>query len=223
MSKKEKLEAFVGNLEQDANVLSIIVFGSYARGNDRPDSDIDLVVILKNGYRREVEYFEDQAFEIIYTTEMDAVDYWQANKHDGVGLWSVGRIVFDRGGVGEQLKKYGEKLCKEKPAGLDAAAIGHLRFDACDLIKAAEIIYKDDPATASLLIHKKAANLIDVYFDKRQQWRPAPKQQIEVISNSDNELGTLLHDFHTVSDFGQKILLLQKIVTHILGQNSAGK
>lgn len=193
------------------------MFGSYARGNSRPDSDIDLVIILKDGYKRAAEDFEGQAFEIICTTEKSAVEYWTANKHDAVGLWSVARVAFDRDGTGERLKEYGENLCKEKPAQFDESKLEHLRFDATDSIKAAEVIYETDTATATLLVHKKAADLIDLYFDRNQKWRPAPKQQLSLISSAEAELGRLYSDFYNTQDFQGKVGLLKQITKSILG------
>lgn len=87
-------------------------FGSHARGDSRPDSDIDLVVILKEGYKRAAEYFEDQAFEKIYTTEQAAIEYWQNNKHDAVGLWTVAKVLFDQDDTGERLKDFGKNYAK---------------------------------------------------------------------------------------------------------------
>jgi len=61
---------FIEELKQRSDVLGIILFGSWARANNRPESDVDLVVILDQGYKRTVEYKNKQAFEIIYTTQM---------------------------------------------------------------------------------------------------------------------------------------------------------
>ncbi len=216
MTKQEKLNTFVENKKTDENVLAIIVFGSYARGNSRPESDIDLVIILKDGYKRAAEVFEEQAFEIIYTTEKSAIEYWNCNKHDAVGLWSVAQIAYDRDGTGERLKEYGQNLCKEKPTQFDDSKLEHLRFDAIDSIKAAEAIYETDSATASLLIHKKATELIDLYFDRNQKWHPAPKQQLTLIADADQELGGLFRDFYNTSDFPEKVQISKKIVSVIL-------
>ena len=37
---------FVEELKNDPNVIGVIMFGSWARGNNREDSDVDLVVLL---------------------------------------------------------------------------------------------------------------------------------------------------------------------------------
>ena len=46
---------FLDALKQRPDVVGIILFGSWARGNNRPDSDVDLIVILTAGFKRTVE------------------------------------------------------------------------------------------------------------------------------------------------------------------------
>jgi len=58
----ETTQKFLAELQQRPDVLGVILFGSWARGNNRRDSDVDLVVILTEGYRRAVEYKDGQSF-----------------------------------------------------------------------------------------------------------------------------------------------------------------
>lgn len=216
MTREEKLTRFIERLEEDGNTLSVILFGSQARGNSRPESDIDLVVILKEGYKRVVEYFEDQAFEIIYTTEQAAIEYWQNNKYDAVGLWIVAKVLFDRDGTGEKLKNFGKEMCEETPPEVSESALAHLRFDFEDSLKAIEGIMGKDPATASLLLHKNVSGLINFYFDLKRIWRPAPKQQLQEILICDAELGNLFRDFYTNENLSGQLAVVKKITDHIL-------
>jgi len=55
MSMNKEIDNFIEELEKDNNVLGIILLGSWVRGNNRPDSDVDLVVMLEKGYQRAVE------------------------------------------------------------------------------------------------------------------------------------------------------------------------
>src|SRR5687768_4882701 len=100
---------FVEELQTNSNVIGIILFGSWARGNNRPDSDVDLLVILQDGFKRTVEYREEQAFEITYTTEQGAIEYWQSNPNDAVELWNVAKILFDRDGTVSRLQQAGNE------------------------------------------------------------------------------------------------------------------
>ncbi len=216
MTKEEKLQAFIEQLSRDSNTLAVIVFGSYARGDSRPDSDIDLVVILKKGYKRIAEFVDGQAFEIIYTTEADGIKYWESHKHDGVGLWKVARVLYDRDGTGERLKEFGAKLCQEIPPEVDSSTLAHLRYDFEDLMRAIEASKASDPARASLLLHKKAANLIGVFFDLRREWHPAAKKQLAEIDSRDANLGQMLKSFYLAHDVDQQIETLASIGKYIL-------
>src|SRR5689334_22868700 len=94
---------FVEELKTRSDVIGVILFGSWARRDNRPDSDVDLVVILTDSYRRTVEYRKGRVFEIIYTTQKGAFDYWQNHRDDAFGLWEVALILFDRDGTIEKL------------------------------------------------------------------------------------------------------------------------
>ena len=65
----QNTQIFIEKLKLNPWVVGIILFWSWARGNVRPGSDVDLVVILEEGYSRNVEKEGDQIFEIIYITQ----------------------------------------------------------------------------------------------------------------------------------------------------------
>ena len=44
--RRELRECFPGNVED------VVIFGSKARGDDRPDSDVDVLVVLREGGRQ---------------------------------------------------------------------------------------------------------------------------------------------------------------------------
>lgn len=48
-------ERFFEELRQRPEVVGVLLFGSQARGNSRPDSDIDLVVLVSEGFQHAVE------------------------------------------------------------------------------------------------------------------------------------------------------------------------
>src|SRR5688572_4604334 len=77
-------QQYIDELQRDPHVLGIILFGSWARGSNRPDSDVDLLVIVQHGFKRMVEYRDGQAFEMIYTTGQAALEYWQSNPDEAV-------------------------------------------------------------------------------------------------------------------------------------------
>lgn len=209
----EETKKFLEELEQRPDVLGVIMFGSWARGNNRPDSDVDLVVILTEGYRRTVEHRDGQAFEIIYTTEKGAFDYWESHKDDAAGLWAVAKILFDKDGTIEGLKTKIKEVLDAGKKPIDEYQLEQFRFDAEDTLKYVENILASDPTTANLILTNKIFGLTELFFDIRQIWTPAPKQRLSKIKELSPELYSLLEQFYrdTIST-KEKLEIAKKII-----------
>lgn len=192
-------QKFLDELKQRSDVLGVIMFGSWARGNNRPDSDVDLVVILTEGYRRTVEHRNGQPFEIIYTTEKGAFDYWEGHKDDAAGLWAVAKILFDKDGTVERLKTKIKEVLDAGKKAIDEYQLGQFRFDAEDQLKYVETILASDPTTANLILTNKIFALTELFFDIRQIWTPAPKQRVAKIKETSPELYSLIEKFYQES------------------------
>ena len=67
-----ELNQVVQNIRNKISVKQIILFGSYAYGNPRKDSDIDLCVITEDG-RRKIEIILDIQ-ESVYKTAKHSID-----------------------------------------------------------------------------------------------------------------------------------------------------
>lgn len=216
MTRQEKLDAFVRRLTDRPDVLAVIVFGSQARGDSRRDSDIDLLVMLSEGTRKVVEYYEGQAFEIIFTTEQEAAAYWDANKHDAVSFWEAAQILYETSGIGDRLRRLGASIRGEKRPALSPEEIAQARFDVDDTVRAAEGMAESDPSTATLLLNKKVAALIEVYFDLAQEWIPAPKQQLSILRKGNPEVARLLDAYLAASTVRSRIEEVKLLSARIL-------
>lgn len=209
----EETQKFLEELKQRSDVLGVIMFGSWARGNNRPDSDVDLVVILTDGYRRTVEHRNGQPFEIIYTTEKGAFDYWEGHKDDAAGLWAVAKILYDKDGTIEQLKNKIKEVLDAGKKAIDEYQLGQFRFDSEDQLKYVEGILASDPTTANLMLTNKIFTLTELFFDIRQMWTPAPKQRLAEIQKISLDFYSLLQQFYqeqiTLKD---KLEIAKKIV-----------
>lgn len=192
---KDTLE-FIEELKSRPDVLGIILFGSWARGNNRIDSDVDLVVILTEGFRRTVEYNNTQAFEIIYTTEKLAFEFWESHKDDCAGLWEVAKVFYDKDGTIERLQTKVEEMLRAGKNPFDMLQLGHVRFDVEDQLRYVEYELSHDPVTAKLILSIKVFALTEVFFDLRQQWTPAPKQRLSKIKKISMEFYALLEQFY---------------------------
>ncbi len=209
----EETKIFLEELKQRSDVLGVIMFGSWARGNNRPDSDVDLVVILTEGYRRTVEHRNGQPFEIIYTTEKGAFDYWEGHKDDAAGLWEVAKILYDKDNTVEQLKNKITEVLDAGKKSIDEYQLGQFRFDAEDILKYVESILASDPTSANLILTNKIFALTELFFDIQQMWTPAPKQRLAEIQKISADFYALLKEFYqeqiTLRD---KLKIANKIV-----------
>ena len=202
----EATQKFLEELKQRTDVVGVIMFGSWARGNNRPDSDVDLVVILTEGYRRTVEHKDGQVFEIIYTTEKGAFDYWESHKDDAAGLWAVAKILFDKDGTIERLKTKITEVLDAGKKQIDEYQLRQFRFDAEDILKYVEGIIASDPVSANLILTNKIFALTELFFDIRQIWTPAPKQRLSEIQKISPDFYALLEKFYQ-----EQIILKDKL------------
>jgi predicted nucleotidyltransferase len=207
----EKIDSFLDRLKQDEGVLGVILFGSWARGNNRLDSDVDLLVIKKAGFLRTVEMYEDTPFEITYTTEEGVKKYWADNPDDCVELWKTGKIIFDRTGILEKLKQFAVEIESKSKKPLSDDAIKHTQFDVYDQIKAVTRLKETDTATASMIIQAKVFQLCEKYFDLRQIWTPPTKQRLQALQENDPSLAEKVRVFYNSTDLNNKIELATEI------------
>jgi len=202
----KETKTFLEELKSRPEVLGVILFGSRARGNNHSQSDVDLLVIVKEGYRRMVEYRDKQAFEIIYTNAKSALEYWTNNKDDCAGLWQVAKVLYDKDETIKRLKDGAEQIIKKGKKAIDKFQIEHLRFDVGDQLKAVSILLEKDPITANFILTNKVSVLTELFFDIRQEWTPAPKQRLAKIKTVVPELYRLLEQF-----YADRTGLLEKI------------
>jgi predicted nucleotidyltransferase len=209
--------SFMQQLKTNKNVLGIVLFGSWARGTQRNDSDVDLLVIVKEGYKRSVEYYESQAFEIIYTTPLGAKKYYKTDLDATYRFWAHAKVLFDRDNTVKALHEYAFGLTKEGKSSLSIDDFRHFEFDALDQLRFARAAYlKGDVATAYLVLHIKVAALTEIYFDTIQEWRPSPKQILSEIEKRDIRLSNLINEYYSDGmNFDEQIKLAEKIIREI--------
>ena len=102
------IEAIVQTIVQDADPDQIILFGSRARGDDHPDSDLDLIVIEAKPFEGERNRMEEMArlskaianFLVpadILVYSQDDVEYWRDSlNHVLARALREGRILYER-------------------------------------------------------------------------------------------------------------------------------
>ena len=208
-------QAFVDELARRADVLGVLLFGSWARGDHRPDSDVDLVVIVRDGFRRGVEYRGSQAFEIIYTTETAALSYWAAHRDEAAAMWDVAKVLYDADGTMSRLATGARAVLAEGKPALDDARIASLRFDVEDQLRHVAHVAATDPATAQLLLANKVFGLTATVFDIRGHWTPPPKQRLAALDALDPDLAIAVRRFYTEPALANRLELARSIAERV--------
>jgi predicted nucleotidyltransferase len=207
------IENFTNKLKSKNTTLGILLFGSRAGKNNRVDSDVDLLVIQKKGFKRSVEYSDSLAFEVTYTTFKDAVSFWKNHPDDCYWLWKSRKIIFDRDKTMGKLEQIALKIIKDGKSAFDDNQISHLQFDAKDQIAAAKKLASEDIYTANLVLTQKVFRLSELFFDIQQKWTPPPKQIISTIEKESPLLANLLKQFYKLNqNFNKKSELGEKII-----------
>ena len=146
----------------------MILFGSQARGDSRPNSDVDLLVLVPDGYRRAVDEREGQAFELLFLSEDVARGYFHQNLDTAAEFWASAQILFERDGGASRLGAEVQKVLAAGKPALDDATLTSSRFNSEDQLRAVEGMATRDAVTASGMLHNKVLELTASYFDVRQ-------------------------------------------------------
>jgi predicted nucleotidyltransferase len=83
---KDKINQIAVSLEQDTRITMAFLFGSYAKGNARADSDLDIAVYLKEPYQKkwiseiwgQVESIAGKEVDLIILNNAPATICWSA-------------------------------------------------------------------------------------------------------------------------------------------------
>lgn len=209
---KPVIEKFIEELKAREEILGILVFGSYARGDQRENSDVDVLALVNEGAWRDVITKDGQIFEMVYASLADAKSFYEHNPNDAVQQWNDGQIVYDKNGVMKELQTFVYHLRDRGKPTLDKKKVAHFKFDKEDKISALESLKNTDFATANLYLQNLALETLALYFDLRQIWTPAPKQRLKYLRKNDSTIGKLYDDFYLSQNFDQQLSIVKEIV-----------
>lgn len=203
---------YVRELAARPEVRGVILFGSRAHGDSRPDSDVDLLVLVPAGYRRAVDERDGQAFELLFLSEDVARDYFHQNLDTAAEFWATAEILFERDGAAATLRTEMQKVLDAGKPELDEGTLTASRFNSEDQLRAVEARAAQDPVTAAALLHNKVLELTASYFDVRRRWTPSLKRRFSAIAETDAELHARLAAFYAAG-FDEQLALAREIVS----------
>lgn len=207
---------FIKELKKRIDVLGIVMFGSRARGNNRLDSDIDLLVLTKRGFSQVLEIKSRQAFEIVYTNPSKTLRYWQKKPDSCAEFWSHAKILYDKDAVVNKLQqKANEIIVRGKPK-LNSVLLKRKTFHYLYQSRAIKSILKSDPVSAALLLDDEVRAVVEDFFHLNQIWLPGPKRRIREIEVRDKQLFKLLKNYFLGGySLSGRFEIYTKIVNHI--------
>src|SRR4051794_4531909 len=98
------IQRFVDELAADPTVRGVILFGSHARGNARPDSDADLVILVERDVRDGVRRARRAEVRAAALERGVAIRYATDNPDNAADFWQVAEILHDPDGAAARLR-----------------------------------------------------------------------------------------------------------------------
>src|SRR4051795_2198835 len=150
----EAIQRFVDELAADPAVRGVILFGSHARGNARPDSDADLMILVeRDEFEMGFAERDGQKFELLRCSEAVAVRYATDNPDNAADFCKVAQILHDPDGAAARVRDHAAEIVAEGKAPMDQARRAWSRWASEDRLDAAAGLAADDPAAAPLGLH----------------------------------------------------------------------
>src|SRR4051812_41793989 len=119
----EAIQGFVDELAADPTVRGVILFGSHARGNARPDSDADLVILVeRDQFEMGFAERDGQKFELLRWSEAVAIRYATDNPDNAADFWQVAEILHDPDGAAARTRPCGRDARRGQAADGSGAA-----------------------------------------------------------------------------------------------------
>ncbi|MDP2632040.1 MAG: nucleotidyltransferase domain-containing protein [Candidatus Uhrbacteria bacterium] len=209
---KKVIEAFLKELKSSKDTKGVLLFGSYTRGDQRPTSDVDVLVITKEGAWRDIEERDGQMFEIVYASLELAKDFYKKNPNDAVQQWTDGKIIHDPEGVMEELKRFVFEIRDKGREAMTEKQVNHIKFEKEDKVRAVEYLQNTDLATATLYLQALCQELVELFFELNQQWTPAPKQRLPYMRKSNHEVANVFNNLFTAENFKQQLEETKKVL-----------
>ncbi len=99
-----ELDEIVAKIIEEGNPLKVVLFGSRARGDHRPDSDIDLLIVEQSSlprYKRSARYYVATmglfpSREIVVWTPGEIREWEQVPNHFVTAAIREGRVLYER-------------------------------------------------------------------------------------------------------------------------------
>jgi predicted nucleotidyltransferase len=211
----QDIQRVVDELARRPEVLGIALFGSAARGDARPDSDVDVFVLVKEGSWRDVEERERSHFEFVFSSPERTRAFGENRPNEYVKMWQEARVLLDKEGRMAELRRQAEDLRVHGKPLPDARSLRHRRFDAEDQLRSVRSLRTTDPSTTALVLHRHVEALTEFFFDLRQEWTPSPKERLKRMRELDPAVADGFDRFYRSTTLDEKIEAAEQLVRRV--------
>jgi len=155
---------------------------------------------------------EGQAFEMVCTSFELAKGFFKENKEKAVRQFEDGKILFDPEGKMKEMQDFVTGIKESGRLKMTRKQIDHMHFEKNDQINAIKHFTTNDFPTANLYLQILSQQVLDLYFDMKAIWPPAPKQQLPKLREIDNNIAEKFDKLYTSSDFTERLATLEDII-----------
>lgn len=202
MNVEKAAVELVRTLRSPDEIVAIILFGSQASGKARPDSDVDLLVIVQSGFEQVSVQFQGLLFEATFVSEGSTRDWWHSNPDHCVMLWRSARVLQGSTEAEYRLRQVAATIKESGKRAMPPAEASKRHRAASYQLVSLRALAENDPSSANLVLGEKMAEYVADYFAVRGLWSPAPKERLPEIRLRDPETGDRLSAF---ADPGQSL------------------
>ena len=107
----EAIQRYVDELAADPAVRGVILFGSHARGNARPDSDADLVILVeRDQFEMGFAERDGQKFELLRWSEADRHPPRTDNRDQAADFSQAAEVLHDLDGAAARVRDHAAEM-----------------------------------------------------------------------------------------------------------------
>ncbi len=205
----------VDELARRREVLGAALFGSVARGDARPDSDVDVFVLVKDGMWRDIEEVGQRHVEFVFSSPESTQAFGEKRPDEYVKMWQEAQVLLDKEGRMAELRRAAEELrVRGKPLP-DQRSIRHRKFDAEDQLRGVRSLRATDFPAAALVLHRHVEALTKLFFDLTQEWTPPPKERLKRIRELNPAVAEAFDRFYGLADLDEQMQAAEQVVLRL--------
>jgi hypothetical protein len=211
----QEFRHLVDELARRPEVLGVALFGSVARGDARPDSDVDVFVLVKDGMWRDVEKRGQRHVEFVFSSPERTQAFGERRPDEYVQMWQEAQILLDNEGRMAELRRAAEDLRVRGKPRPDQRSIRHWQFDAEDQLRGVRGLRGRDLPAAVLVLHRHVEALTALFFDLAQEWAPPPKQRLQRIRELNPAVGEAFDRFYASANLDEQMQAAEQVVPRL--------